>query len=68
MNVQLVESIKQVIRALSWEEQEWLRSQLAQEPDAYPKSKMTDLNQYSGVIQLREDPLDFQSQIRGEWL
>jgi len=26
-----------------------------------------DLSRYSGVIQLTQDPLEFQTQLRGEW-
>ncbi len=29
--------------------------------------KATDLSRYSGVIQLTEEPLDYQKRIRDEW-
>ncbi len=30
-------------------------------------TKQFNINKYAGVISLTEDPLDFQSKIRGEW-
>ncbi len=29
--------------------------------------KATDLSRYSGVIQLTEEPLDYQKRVRDEW-
>lgn len=31
------------------------------------EAKTTDLSDYSGVIQLTEEPLDYQRRIRDEW-
>ncbi len=66
MNVQLVQSIWSMIQALSQEERGFLRSQFlkAEEPRT-PAS--TDLNQFSGVIGLQQDPLEYQRQMRDEW-
>ena len=30
-------------------------------------TKQFNINKYAGVLSLTEDPLDFQSKIRGEW-
>lgn len=73
MNLQLVESIKQLILALPQEEQGWLKSQMSQrddsdEPGASNLTQaVTDLNAFSGLINLTEDPMEFQRQIRDEW-
>ena len=64
MNVQLVESIKQLIQALPPEEQNWLKAQL-QDSDS-PSAKVVDLNPFNGTIQLQQDPLEFQHQMRNE--
>lgn len=66
MNIRLVQSIKQMILALSPEEQGWLKAQLVQESQHSP-NQVVDLNSFSGTIQLRQDPLEFQHQIRSEW-
>jgi hypothetical protein len=66
MNIQLVESIKQLILALSPEEQDWLKAQLATKM-SHPIAGVVDLNVFSGILQLQEDPLEFQRQIRDEW-
>lgn len=66
MNIQLVQSIKQMILALPPEEQEWLKAQLVEKSDRSP-AQFVDLNSFSGTIQLRQDPLEFQHQIRNEW-
>jgi hypothetical protein len=74
MNVQLVESIKQLILALPQEEQGWLKSQMVQEDDSYApgvrnlNQAVVDINSFSGVIQLTQDPMVFQQQIRDEWV
>lgn len=68
MNIQLVESIKQMILTLSPEEQEWLRVQFVQDRDFSSANAIVDLNEFSGVIQLNEDPLAFQRKMREEWL
>ncbi len=65
VNVQLVESIKQLIQALSPEEQNWLKAQL-QDSDR-PSPKIVDLNSFSGTIQLQQDPVEFQHQMRDGW-
>jgi hypothetical protein len=73
MNVQLVESIKQLILALPQEEQGWLKSQMVQEDDSCApgvrnlNQAVVDINSFSGVIQLTQDPMIFQQQIRDEW-
>jgi hypothetical protein len=73
MNVQLVESIKQLILALPQEERGWLKSQMVQEDDSYApeihnlNQAVVDINSFSGVIQLNQDPMAFQQQIRDEW-
>lgn len=66
MNIQLVESIKQLILTLPPEEQGWLKAQLDQAINLTP-SQVVDLNSFSGTIQLKQDPLEFQHQIRDEW-
>jgi hypothetical protein len=48
MNIQLVESLKQVIQALSSEERQWLHSQLAQEM-AFADSKEDETAERNGV-------------------
>ncbi len=65
MNVQLLESIKQLIQALPQEEQRWLKAQFSQENEGAPTPGV-DLNSFSGSIQLPQDPLEFR-QIRDEW-
>jgi hypothetical protein len=65
MNLQLVESIKQLILALSPEEQKWLKAELIQKPTR-STSQVVDLNSFSGMIQLSQDPLEFQRQMRDE--
>ncbi len=67
MNVQLVESIKQLILALSPEEQTWLKAQLIQSGDHTRSKGVIDLNSFSSVIQLKEEPITFQYRIRDEW-
>jgi hypothetical protein len=67
MNVQLVESIKQLILALPQEEQGWLKAQIIQ-GDRIIIEAVVDLNSFSGVVQLTEDPMTFQRQIRDEWV
>ncbi len=67
MNLPLLESIKQLIQALPQEEQHWLKAQFSQENPAVPKP-IVDLNSFSGSIQLQQDPLEFQRQIRDEWV
>jgi hypothetical protein len=66
MNIQLVESIKQLILALPQEEQLWLKAQLTRESNRQP-AQVVDLNSFSGILQLQEDPLEFQQHIRDEW-
>ncbi|QLE57832.1 hypothetical protein [Nostoc sp. TCL26-01] len=66
MNIQLVTSIKQLILALSPEEQDWLKAQLATQNNLQ-MTRVVDLNLFSGILQLQEDPLEFQRQIRDEW-
>jgi signal transduction protein with GAF and PtsI domain len=66
MNIQLVESIKQLILSLSEDEQSWLKTQLVQEK-GHPEDRVVDLNLFRGILQLQEDPLEFQRQIRDEW-
>ncbi|MBW4646858.1 MAG: hypothetical protein KME23_28385 [Goleter apudmare HA4340-LM2] len=66
MNIQLVALIKQLILALSPEEQDWLKAQLVTKNNL-PVARVVDLNLFSGILQLQEDPLEFQRQIRDEW-
>ncbi|MBW4551004.1 MAG: hypothetical protein KME35_07835 [Aphanocapsa sp. GSE-SYN-MK-11-07L] len=66
MNIQLVESIKQLVLSLSEEEQGWLKAQLMLEQSPAGK-RMVDLNSFSGVLHLQDDPVEFQRQIRDEW-
>ncbi|QYO67615.1 hypothetical protein [Leptolyngbya sp. 7M] len=66
MNIQLVESIKQLILALPQEEQLWLKAQLTEESNRQ-SAQVVDLNPFSGILQLQEDPLEFQQRIRDEW-
>jgi hypothetical protein len=35
--------------------------------EAYQSQSEFNLNQYAGVIQLTEDPLQYQQRIRNEW-
>jgi hypothetical protein len=66
MNLQLVESIKQLILALPPDEQKWLKAELIQKPARFAP-QVADLNSFSGMIQLSQDPLEFQRQMRDEW-
>ncbi|NCJ06951.1 hypothetical protein GS597_10605 [Synechococcales cyanobacterium C] len=66
MNVKLVESIKQLILSLPSEERIWLKAQLTMEENVL-EQRTVDLNIFSGVLQLQDDPLNFQRQIRDEW-
>ncbi|MGI0493902.1 hypothetical protein ACN4EG_19135 [Alkalinema pantanalense CENA528] len=63
MNVQLVDSIRSLIDALPEEERSEICRYLMQNKNA----QSVDLNQFSGVIQLQQDPLVYQQQIRDEW-
>ena len=67
MNVQLVESIRSLIQSLPKEERGALRSSLIQTDD-YSSSTLIDLNEFSGVIHLQQDPLEYQRQMRDEWI
>jgi hypothetical protein len=51
MNVQLLESIRQLIQALPPEEQSWLKAQFSPEADGASR-QVVDLNSFSGTIQL----------------
>ena len=55
-----------MILALPPEEQEWLKAQLVEKSDRSP-AQVVDLNSFSISIQLKQDPLEFQHQIRNEW-
>ena len=66
MNVQLVESIRSLIESLPQEERNVLRSYLLQNNVA--ESTLVDLNKFSGAIRLQQDPLDYQHQMRDEWV
>ncbi len=66
MNLPLVQSIWSLIQALSLEERSFLRSQLVASEET-TTGKAVDLNQFSGVITLELDPLEFQRQMRDEW-
>ena len=66
MNVQLVESIRSLIESLPQEERNVLRSYFLQNNVA--ESTSVDLNKFSGAIRLQQDPLDYQYQIRDEWV
>lgn len=65
MNVQLVESIVRLIQALPQEEKSLIQERLAQEENSVD-SKVVDLNCFSGAIQLQQDPLEYQRQLRDE--
>jgi hypothetical protein len=67
MNAQLVQSIWMMIQALSHEEQGWLRSRFVQVESA-PVPKVVNLNSFSGSIRLGVDPLEYQRQLRDEWM
>ncbi|MCY7406940.1 MAG: hypothetical protein LH631_06045 [Alkalinema sp. CAN_BIN05] len=67
MNVQLVESIRSLIQSLPQEERGELRSYLI-EADDYGHPTLINLNKFSGVICLQKDPLEYQYQIRDEWM
>lgn len=64
MNTQLVESIIQLVNALSPEERSLLKERLLHDD----RTQAVDLNAFSGSIQLDQDPLIYQKQIRDEWL
>lgn len=66
MNTQLVQSIRQMILALTPEEQAWLKVELSKET-IHSSAQLPDLNSFSNTIQLKQDPLEFQHQIRNEW-
>ena len=66
MNLSLVQSIWSLIQTLSLEERSFLRSQLLTSEET-TTSKAVDLNQFSAVIMLELDPLEFQRQMRDEW-
>jgi len=59
--------VKQLILALSPEEQTWLKAQLIQSGDHTRSKGVIDLNSFSSVIQLKEEPITFQCRIRDEW-
>lgn len=67
MNAQLVQSIWLMIQALSQEEQGWLRSRFLQ-VESPVASKVVNLNSFSGSIRLGVDPLEYQQQLRDEWM
>jgi hypothetical protein len=67
MNSQLVQSIWTMIQALSQEERGWLRSRFVQVESA-PVAKVVNLNSFSGSICLGVDPLEYQRQLRDEWM
>jgi hypothetical protein len=65
MNLQLVDSIRSLIDALPKEERILVQQHLAKDSEAAPQT--VDLNQFSGTIQLYQDPLIYQQQMRDEW-
>jgi hypothetical protein len=65
MNLQLVDSIRSLIDSLPKEERTLVQQHLTQNRETAPQS--VDLNQFSGTIQLHQDPLIYQQQIRDEW-
>jgi hypothetical protein len=65
MNLQLVDSIRSLIDALPKEERILVQQHLAN--DCETASQTVDLNQFSGTIQLHQDPLIYQQQMRDEW-
>ena len=67
MNVQLVESIRSLIESLPQEERNVLRSHLLKSADSVSEASV-DLNQFSGVIRLLQDPMEYQCQMRDEWM
>ena len=65
MNMQLVESIVQLIQALPQQEKRLIQERLAEEQSS-TRTNVVDLNSFSGVIRLQQDPLEYQRQIRDE--
>jgi hypothetical protein len=65
MNLQLVDSIRSLIDALPKEERTLVQQHLTQNRET--ATQTVDLNQFSGAIQLHQDPLIYQQQIRDEW-
>jgi hypothetical protein len=65
MNLQLVDSIRSLIDALPKEERTLVQQHLTENREPAPQP--VDLNQFSGTIQLQQDPLIYQQQIRDEW-
>ncbi len=55
--------------AVQIEYADWLEVErlLGQVPAATNGVPATDLNRFSGVLSLREDPMAFQERMRGEW-
>ena len=67
MNAQLVESIRSLIDSLPQKERDVLRSHLLKSTDSVSATSV-DLNQFSGVIQLTQDPMEYQCRMRDEWM
>jgi hypothetical protein len=65
MNLQLVDSIRALIDALPKEERILVQQHLTKDRETAPQT--VDLNQFSGTIQLHQDPLIYQQQMRDEW-
>ncbi len=67
MNSRLLQSIWLMIQALSQEEQRWLKSRFLR-VESSSTSNVVDLNSFSGSIRLGGDPLEYQRQLRDEWM
>ena len=63
MNAQLVDSIRSLIESLPQEERDVLRSYLLKSTDSVSVTSV-DLNTFSGVIRLPQDPMEYQSWMR----
>ena len=62
--------IEEAVPRLSTEELEHLEGrlkELRQERAATQRPARTNLEEFAGVLSLREDPLEWQRHIRGEW-
>ncbi|MBW4511375.1 MAG: hypothetical protein KME64_33415 [Scytonematopsis contorta HA4267-MV1] len=47
--------------------QDWEKIEQVLEASQIQENNHFDINQYSGIIKLSQDPLEFQQQVREEW-
>ncbi len=47
--------------------QDWEKIEQILEASQIQENNDFDINQYSGIIKLSQDPLEFQQQVREEW-